>query len=108
MVLMGVSGCLPAHLLKRIRKGNRFTERKKDIEDHKSHKYLERIERYGRLPAAERGYCDAGGALPEDWLRTARLLDATRQVATMNEERELPVVFAECCELIEAVVTEGL
>jgi hypothetical protein len=56
----------------------------------------------------ERGYRDAGGALPEDWLRTARLLDATRQVATLNEERELPVVFAECRELIEAMLTEGV
>jgi len=56
----------------------------------------------------EQGYRDAGGALPEDWLRTARLLDATRQVATLNEERELPVVFAECRELIEAVVAEGV
>jgi aminoglycoside phosphotransferase (APT) family kinase protein len=54
----------------------------------------------------ERGYRDASGALSEDWLRTARLLDATRLVATLNEERELPVVFAECRELIEAVVTE--
>jgi aminoglycoside phosphotransferase (APT) family kinase protein len=54
----------------------------------------------------ERGYRDAGGALPEDWLRIARLLDATRLVATLNEERELPVVFAECRELIEEVVTE--
>jgi aminoglycoside phosphotransferase (APT) family kinase protein len=56
----------------------------------------------------ERGYRDVGGALPEDWLRTARLLDATRLVATLNEERELPVVFAECRELIEAMVTEGV
>jgi aminoglycoside phosphotransferase (APT) family kinase protein len=56
----------------------------------------------------ERGYRDAGGALPEDWLQTARLLDATRLVATLNEERELPVVFAECRELIEAVVTKRL
>jgi len=31
---------------------------------------------------------------------TARLLDATRLVATLNEERELPVVFAECRKLI--------
>jgi fructokinase len=54
----------------------------------------------------ERGYHDAGGEMAEDWLRTARLLDATRLVATLNEERELPVVFAECRELIEAVVTE--
>jgi aminoglycoside phosphotransferase (APT) family kinase protein len=56
----------------------------------------------------ERGYRDTGGKLPEDWLRTARLLDATRQVATLNEEREMPVVFEECRELIEAVVTEGV
>jgi aminoglycoside phosphotransferase (APT) family kinase protein len=56
----------------------------------------------------ERGYRDAGGALPEDWLRAARLLDATRIVATLNEEREMPVVFAECRELIEEVVTEGV
>jgi hypothetical protein len=36
------------------------------------------------------------------------LLDATRLVATLNEERELPVVFAECRDLIEAVVTESV
>jgi aminoglycoside phosphotransferase (APT) family kinase protein len=70
--------------------------------------------RYGRRYSEtfrqrfERGYRDAGGALPEDWLRTARLLDATRQIATLNEEWEMPVVFAECRELIEAVVTEGV
>ena len=62
--------------------------------------------RYGRRYSEtfrqrfERGYRDAGGALPEDWLRTARLLDAARLVATLNEERELPVVFAECRKLI--------
>jgi aminoglycoside phosphotransferase (APT) family kinase protein len=56
----------------------------------------------------ERSYCDAGGALPEDWFRTARLLDSTRLVEIFNEERELPVVFAECRELLEAVVTEGV
>jgi aminoglycoside phosphotransferase (APT) family kinase protein len=55
----------------------------------------------------ERGYRDAGGALPDDWLRTARLLDATIQVATLNEEHERPIVLAECRELIEAMVVEG-
>jgi aminoglycoside phosphotransferase (APT) family kinase protein len=55
----------------------------------------------------ERGYRDAGGVLPEDWLRAARLLDATIQVATLNEEQERPVVFAECLALIEAMVVEG-
>ena len=56
----------------------------------------------------ERGYRDAGGTLPEDWLRTARLLDSTRSVEVFNGERELPVVFAECRELLEAVVAEGV
>jgi aminoglycoside phosphotransferase (APT) family kinase protein len=53
----------------------------------------------------ERGYGEAGGTLPEDWWRTARLLDATKLVATLNEERELPLVFAECRELIEILVS---
>src|SRR5215475_11902328 len=56
----------------------------------------------------ERGYRDAGGTLPEDWLRTARLLDSTRSVEVFNGEPELPVVFAECRELLEAVVAEGV
>jgi len=56
----------------------------------------------------ERSYRGAGAALPEGWYRTARLLDSTRLVAILNEERELPVVFAECRELIEAVVAEGV
>ncbi|MGH9837166.1 MAG: phosphotransferase family protein [Blastocatellia bacterium] len=54
----------------------------------------------------ERGYGEAGGSLPKDWWRSARLLDATRLVATLNEERALPIVFAECRELIEAVVAD--
>ena len=32
----------------------------------------------------ERSYRDAGGSLPEDWRRTARLLDSTRMVATLE------------------------
>jgi thiamine kinase-like enzyme len=52
----------------------------------------------------ERGYRDAGGTLPEDWFRTARLLDSTRLVTILNETQELPLVFAECRELIEAMV----
>jgi len=56
----------------------------------------------------ERGYRDAGGTLPEDWFRTARLLDSTKMVTTLNEERELPVVFAELRELIDAIIAEGV
>jgi Ser/Thr protein kinase RdoA (MazF antagonist) len=46
-----------------------------------------------------------GHRLPDDWWRTARLLDATRQVATLSEEHERPVVFAECRQLLELLVT---
>ncbi len=54
----------------------------------------------------ERGYRDAGGALARDWYRTARLLDATRVVAILDEDRDLPTVFAECRDLVAALVTE--
>ncbi len=43
-----------------------------------------------------RGYRAAGGTLPEDWWRTARLLDATRLVAILDGEALLTEVFAEC------------
>jgi aminoglycoside phosphotransferase (APT) family kinase protein len=72
-----------------------------------------RLFRYGRRYSEpfreqfELSYRDAGGYLPEDWLQTARLLDSTRLVGILNEDRELPTVFAECRELIEAVVAEG-
>jgi aminoglycoside phosphotransferase (APT) family kinase protein len=52
----------------------------------------------------ENSYRGAGGNLTEGWWRIARLLDSTRLVEILNEERELPVVFAECRELIEAVI----
>jgi aminoglycoside phosphotransferase (APT) family kinase protein len=53
-----------------------------------------------------RSYLVAGGTLPEDWRRTARLLDATRLVELLSGERELPVVFAECRALVEGVVAD--
>lgn len=65
--------------------------------------------RYARRYSAEfhelfeQGYRAGGGELPPDWWRSARLLDATRLVAILSEERELPGVFAECRELIESV-----
>jgi hypothetical protein len=40
------------------------------------------------------------------WHRASRLLDATRVVEILNEDRDLPAVFAECRELIVALVTE--
>jgi aminoglycoside phosphotransferase (APT) family kinase protein len=44
--------------------------------------------------------------LPDNWWRTARLLDATRQLATLSEEKERPVVFAECRQLLKELVTD--
>lgn len=52
------------------------------------------------------GYVDAGGSLPEDWYHNARWLDATRQVHTLNEEKGLPIVFAECRELLEKLLAD--
>jgi aminoglycoside phosphotransferase (APT) family kinase protein len=54
--------------------------------------------------AFARGYRAAGGALPADWWDAARLLDATRLVDTLGAPRELPTVFAECRELVAALV----
>jgi aminoglycoside phosphotransferase (APT) family kinase protein len=53
------------------------------------------------------GYRGAGGKLPPDWWPNARTIDATRLVAILSEERELPGVFAECAELIESVVADS-
>jgi aminoglycoside phosphotransferase (APT) family kinase protein len=54
----------------------------------------------------ESGYRAAGGRLPKDWWTAARWLDATRQLATLDEEKERPVVFAECRELFELFVQD--
>ncbi len=51
--------------------------------------------RYGQAfrEQFEEGYRGAGGVLPEEWWETARLLDASRQVATLDGERERPTVL---------------
>jgi aminoglycoside phosphotransferase (APT) family kinase protein len=54
-----------------------------------------------------RGYRDGGGKLPPDWWLTARMIEATRLVAILSEERELPGVFADCVELIESLVADS-
>jgi Ser/Thr protein kinase RdoA (MazF antagonist) len=56
----------------------------------------------------ERGYRAAGGHLPEDWWRTSRLLDATRNVKTLNSERELPAVFEDCCDVLDSLLADGI
>lgn len=54
----------------------------------------------------ELGYRSAGGVLPGDRYRIARLLDATRLVGILSEERDLPSVFGECRDLIDALMRE--
>jgi aminoglycoside phosphotransferase (APT) family kinase protein len=54
----------------------------------------------------ERGYRGAGGSLPAHWWQIARLLDAARQVGTLDEVEERPCAFAECVELLGALVSE--
>lgn len=54
----------------------------------------------------ERGYREADGVLPEDWLRTARLLDALWLVETLDEPRELPGVYADCRMLVAKLVAD--
>jgi aminoglycoside phosphotransferase (APT) family kinase protein len=54
----------------------------------------------------ERGYREAGGTLPEDWERTARLLDAVRMIDMLDEERELPGVYADCRMLLAKLVAD--
>ena len=56
--------------------------------------------------AFARAHRDAGGALPDDWWPTARLLDATRMVSILASEQDRPDVFAECRLLLSAVVAD--
>jgi hypothetical protein len=44
--------------------------------------------------------------MPEDWYSTARLLDATRQLETLDSERERPAAFADCRQLLELVIQD--
>lgn len=52
------------------------------------------------------GYEAGGAKLPRDWWTLARMIDSVRLVSILNEERELPIVFAECVELIQAIVAD--
>lgn len=52
-----------------------------------------------------RGCRAAGGELGGGWWQAAKLLDATRLVDILSEERELPTVFAECRDLVAAILS---
>ncbi len=66
-------------------------------------RYFRRYSREFRS-AFEAGYVRASGWLPDGWYFMARLLDATRLVGILGSDRELPIVFTECRDLIEALV----
>ncbi len=59
------------------------------------------------VDAFERGYRDAGGQLPEGWLMTSRLLDATWLVDMLDDEQEHTQVFADCVRLIATLVADA-
>ena len=52
------------------------------------------------------GYRDAGGALPDNWLLTSRLLDATWLIDMLDDENDHPGVFNDCKKLIENLLAE--
>ena len=64
--------------------------------------------RYDRAfcDAFEAGYRDGGGELPEGWLLTSRLLDATWLVDMLNDDNEHTAVFADCRKLVANLVAE--
>ncbi len=68
-------------------------------------RYAERFDARWRADF-ERGYREADGELPDRWLVTARLLDATWIVDMLDEEQELPGVFADCRALLQKLAHE--
>ena len=56
--------------------------------------------------AFERGYREAEGTLPDGWLLTARLLDATWLIDTLDEPREFPGVYADCRMLLATLAKD--
>lgn len=54
-----------------------------------------------------RGYCDAGAQLPDNWLLTSRLLDATWLVDMLDDANEHPAVFADCKKLVMNLLAEA-
>lgn len=47
-----------------------------------------------RLKALEKGYREAGGCLPDNWLQVARLLDFVNIIQLLNTPGERPKLFA--------------
>ncbi len=51
-----------------------------------------------------RGYLDAGGELPAEWLRLSRLVDLLSQVTFLNDPRDRPRVIAETMNVVKETV----
>jgi len=57
-----------------------------------------------RYDAAFRAaFAHAHGGLPTDWFPRARLLDTTQMIATLAEERDLPVMHYELCNVVAQI-----
>jgi len=52
------------------------------------------------------GYRAGGGRLPDEWWRLSRLVDVTRVVRILSEERELPSVFDDCRDIVAGLVDD--
>jgi aminoglycoside phosphotransferase (APT) family kinase protein len=52
------------------------------------------------------GYRDAGGTLPDNWLMTSRLLDATWLIDMLDDEHEQTAVFKDCKTLVANLIAE--
>ncbi|NUP08812.1 MAG: aminoglycoside phosphotransferase family protein [Polyangiaceae bacterium] len=50
------------------------------------------------------GYREAGGELPEEWLRLSRLVDLLSQMTFLNDPRDRPRVVAETIKVVEETV----
>ena len=55
--------------------------------------------------AFAQGYRATGRELPDEWWYLSRLLDTTRLVATLAEDRELPSVFDDCRVILADVAS---
>lgn len=59
------------------------------------------------VAAFERGYREADGTLPDGWLLTARLLDATWLVDALDEPREFSGMYAACETLLATLAKDA-
>src|SRR5262249_46492706 len=48
-------------------------------------------------------FAHAHGGLPPDWFPRARLLDTTQMIATLAEERDLPIMHYELCNVVAQI-----